>query len=156
MVNEQDKKINTSSTKDKNIGDLRKILFKQLNTIKKISLLENYLNDYDKKDGKSILRKVNEIIYDSAEEFDWELFFQTVNALYDDFLIRLTNLHPQLDKRDILICCLTKLEFNNTEIALLIKSNQNIIQKRKTVIRELTGMKKQESFAKQLDIITLV
>jgi len=136
-----------------NNNKLRNILLKQLDVFKKISLLEHFLKEDEKENGRKILKKVNEIMYNSENSFDWEIFYQPVNALHENFLIRLTNSYPELDKEDIIICCLSKIGFNNTEIALLVNSNQNIIQKRKTVIREKTGMKKQENFVKQLDCV---
>jgi hypothetical protein len=39
------------------------------------------------------------------------------------------------------------------EISLLIKTTQNAVQKRKSVIRQKTAMKEQENFIKQLDQI---
>jgi len=141
-----DKKDNENSNK------LRKVLFDQLNIFKKISLLEFYLQDEEKEKGKEILKKVNKIIH-SSNQNDMKSFYQFVNNLYDDFLIRLKNLYSNLNDEDILICCLSKAGLNNTEIALLTKSTPNIIPKKKTAIREKTGMKKQEDFLKQLDEI---
>ncbi len=155
MVNKKgDEDYNSTGNENNDINDkLRNILFKQLDTFKKISLLERYLGDEEIRKGKKILEKVNEIIHNSKDTFDWEIFYSSVNALYDNFLIRLTDLFPALDKEDILICCLSKIGLDNTEIALLTKSNQNIIQKKKSAIRQKTGMEKQESFVKQLDEI---
>ena len=137
-------------------NELREILFKQLNTLKKISLLESYLRDEEKEKGKEVLKKVNEIIYDSNNQFNWEIFYQPVNTLYDDFLTHLRCLYPALTEEEILICCLSKIGFDNNEIALLTKSNVNIVLKRKSVIRQKTGMKKQENFLRQLDEIVKI
>jgi hypothetical protein len=159
MVEKREKDNHDSITMPKNNDDsdnkkLRDTLFKQLDIFKKISLLEAYLRDEEKEKGKEILKKVNDIIYDSNDQFDWELFYQPVNTLYDNFLLRLKNLYPALDEDEILICCLSKIGLNNTEIALLTKkSNQNIIQKKKTVIRQKIGMTKQDNFTKQLNEI---
>jgi DNA-binding NarL/FixJ family response regulator len=75
------------------------------------------------------------------------------NALYDNYLDRLKNLFPELSETELLICCLSKIGLNNMEISLLIKTTQNAVQKRKSVIRQKTGMKEQENFIKQLDQI---
>lgn len=132
---------------------LRIALVEQLDIIKKVSLLEGFLSDGDdtKLSGKVVLQKVNKIIYKSTEELDWSAFFQSVNALYDDFLIRLAQAYPSLTEDEILICCLLKIGLSNEEIRLLLKSTPNIVQKKKSSIREKTGMKKQEHFVKQLD-----
>lgn len=132
---------------------LRSALIEQLDITTKVSLLEGFLNDGDdtKVSGKAVLQKVNKIIYKSTEKFNWNAFFQSVNALYDDFLIRLAQAYPALTEDEILICCLLKIGLSNEEIRLLLKSTPNIVQKKKSVIREKTGMKKQEHFVKQLD-----
>lgn len=130
---------------------LRKILFQQLDTLKKITLLESYLREEEKEKGREMLKKVNNIIYGHDNYFDWNVFYQPVNALYDDYLNKLQKMYPGLKDAEILICCLSKAGLDNTEISLLVKSTPNAIQKKKSVIRKKTGMKEQESFIKQLD-----
>ncbi len=152
MVVEKDRAIGENNNDEKN-KVLRRTLFKQLDILKKISLLEGYLDKEEKKVGKTILKKVNGIIYESNNKFDWSIFYQSVNALYDDFLLRLASSYPDLTEDEILICCLSKIGLSNEEINLLLKSTTNVIQKRKSSIREKTGMRKQEHFIKQLDDI---
>lgn len=133
-------------------NELRRTLIKQLDIVKKISLMENYLKNEEKVNGKEVLRKVNEIIY-GQEEYNWSVFYEMANALYDNYLERLSNLFPDLSETELLICCLSKIGMNNMEISLLIKTSPNAIQKRKSVIRQKTNMKEQESFVRQLDQI---
>jgi len=145
MISKRKKEENDANKK------LRDALYEQLDIIKKVSLLEGFLGDDTKLPGNVILRKVNKIIYKSNENFDWNTIFQSVNALYEDYLIRLKNTFPSLTEDEILVCCLLKIGFNNEEISLLLKSGTNFAQKKKTSIRKKTGMKKQEHFMKQLD-----
>jgi tetratricopeptide (TPR) repeat protein len=133
-------------------NELRKALFKQLDIVKKISLIESYLKSEEKINGKEVLRKVNEIIY-GQEDYNWSVFNEMANALYDNCLDRLKNLFPELTETELLICCLSKIGLNNMEISLLLKTTQNAVQKRKSVIRQKTDMKEQENFIKQLDHI---
>lgn len=133
-------------------NELRKTLIKQLDIVKKISLIESYLKGEEKIKGKEVLKKVNEIIY-GQEDYNWSVFKEMANALYDNYLDRLHNLFPELSEIELLICCLSKIGLNNMEISLLIKTTQNAVQKRKSVIRQKTGMKEQENFIKQLDQI---
>lgn len=133
-------------------NELRKTLIKQLDIVKKISLIESYLKSDEKIKGREVLRKVNEIIY-GQEEFNWSVFYEMANALHDNYLERLSNLFPVLSETELLICCLSKIGLNNMEISLLIKTTQNAVQKRKSVIRQKTDMKEQENFIKQLDQI---
>ncbi|MBL7965425.1 MAG: tetratricopeptide repeat protein [Prolixibacteraceae bacterium] len=133
-------------------NELRKTLIKQLDIVKKISLIESYLKGEEKVKGKEVLKKVNEIIY-GQDDFNWSVFNEMANALHDNYLERLHNLFPDLSETELLICCLSKIGLNNMEISLLIKTTQNAVQKRKSVIRQKTAMKEQESFIKQLDQI---
>ena len=133
-------------------NELRKTLIKQLDIVKKISLIESYLKGDEKIKGKEVLKKVNEIIY-GQEDYNWSVFNEMANALYDNYLERLRNLFPDLSETELLICCLSKIGLNNMEISLLIKTTQNAVQKRKSVIRQKTAMKEQENFIKQLDQI---
>ncbi len=150
IVTKRDKKEDDNNEVNKK---LRTALIEQQDIIKKVSLLEGFISDGDqiKLSGKVILQKVNKIIYKSTDDLDWSAFFQTVNALYDDFLVKLAHTYPTLTEDEILICCLLKIGLSNEEIRLLLKSTTNIIQKKKSSIREKTGMKKQEHFVKQLD-----
>ncbi len=132
---------------------LRDALYKQMDLMKKVYLLEGFLTDDQKMSGATVLERVNAIIYEPKENFDWRDIFQMVNALYDDYLIRLSKAYPALNEEEILICCLLKVGLNNKEIILLLKSTPNIIQKKKTSIRKKTGMKDQEHFVKQLDTL---
>ena len=141
------------SDMQENNHQLRTILFNHLDIFKKISLLEAYLKEEEKEKGKYILNKVFEIIYDPNQKFDWNIFYQPVNALHNDFLTRLQNRFPALNEEEILVCCLTKIGFSNIEIALLIKSTANRIQKMKSLVREKTDMKVHKSFVKNLDEI---
>lgn len=144
----------TGTNQDAN-SHLRKLVVEQLDIFKNLSLLEAYLKKEERERGKAVLKKVNELIYPSGKDYDWSLFFQSVNALHDNFLVRLKDAYPQLSDDEILVCCLSKIGFNNTEIALLMKSNANIVLKKKFFIRQKTGMQKQENFIKQLDQLNL-
>jgi hypothetical protein len=132
MVNDEDKKNGSASdpAHAEINKQLRAILFKQLDIFKKISLLENYLKNEEKEKGEKILEKVNETMYDSKGTFDWKFFYHPINALYNNYLIRLVDLYPELDEEEILVCCLSKTGFSNTEIALLTGSTPNVVQKK--------------------------
>ena len=152
------KKVETKngSSDDSNIEiniKLRDTLFQQLNIFKEISLMDSQLQEEDRVKGKKILEKVNKILYNSTNSFDWRIFYQSVNTLHDNYLINLKNKFPLLNNEDLLICCLSKLDFNNKEIALLIASNQNIVQKKKSAIKDKIGTESQGNFITLLDEI---
>jgi len=155
MVNKKSKTVNRfSANSNEEINNkLRNTLFQQLDIFKKIPLMEAHLQKEDKKDGEKILEKINLILYNSTNTFDWKIFYQSVNALYSNYLNQLKKLFPKLSEEDILICCLSKSGFNNKEISLLKGSNQNIVQKKKSAIRKKIGMKDHGNFITLLDEI---
>ncbi|GHV56223.1 hypothetical protein FACS1894182_02330 [Bacteroidia bacterium] len=120
--------------------------------VKKISLLEGYLRDEEKEKGKEILRKVNKIIYEK-DSFDWEVLYQAMNALYKGYFDKIKIVFSQLSELEYKICCLTKSGLSNTEIAIILKSNVNIIQIRKTSIRKKLDVPEYGDIVKFMDTV---
>ncbi|GHV22777.1 hypothetical protein FACS189428_5330 [Clostridia bacterium] len=127
-------------------------LVQQFNVVKKISLLDGYLKEEDKEKGKEVLKKVNKIIYEK-DNFDWDVLFQVMNKLYKGYFDRLQTAFPNLSELEYKICYLTKAVLNNTEIAILLKSNVNIIQIKKTAIRKKLGIPEHGDIAGFMDTI---
>jgi len=125
-------------------------LVKEFNVVKKISLLEGYLVGAEK--GKDILKKVNKIIYEK-DSFDWAVLYQAMNKLYKGYLDKIKTTFPDLSELEYKICCLTKSGLNNTEIAIILQSNVNIIQIRKTAIRQKLNITKHGDITKFMDEI---
>ena len=123
-------------------------MIKEFDVVKKISLLEGYLIETEK--GKDILKKVNKIIYEK-DSFDWEVLYQVMNKLYKGYLDKITTTFPDLSELEYKICCLTKSGLNNTEIAIILKTNVNIIQIRKTAIRKKLKILKHGDITKFMD-----
>ncbi|MCG6191591.1 helix-turn-helix transcriptional regulator, partial [Maribellus maritimus] len=48
---------------------------------------------------------------------------------------------PQLDESEFRICCLIYVEFNNTEIAIILSYSVNTVQAKKSVIRKKLHIK---------------
>ncbi|GHT02261.1 hypothetical protein FACS189440_09510 [Bacteroidia bacterium] len=120
-------------------NSIHPFLVRQFDIVKKVSLLEGYLKEEDKEKGKEILKKVNKIIYEK-DSFDWNVLYQAMNKLHKGYLDKIQEAFPNLSELEYKICCLTKSGLNNTEIAILLKSNVNIIQIRKTAIRKKLGI----------------
>ncbi|MDR1526408.1 MAG: hypothetical protein LBS46_01910 [Dysgonamonadaceae bacterium] len=139
MVNDADSAIHAFMTK-------------QFDIVKKISLLEGYLREEEKEKGKEILKKVNKIIYEK-DIFDWGVFYQAMNELYKGYFDKIKAAFPQLSELEYKICCLTKSGLNNTEIAIILKSNVNIIQIRKTTIRKNLAIPEYGDIAKFMDTL---
>jgi Tfp pilus assembly protein PilF len=120
-------------------NEIHPFLVRQFDIVKKVSLLDGYLMKEEKEKGKEILKKVNKIIYEQ-DNFDWEVLYMTMNKLHKGYFDRIKELFPELSELEYRICCLTKSDLNNTEIAIILQSNVNIIQIRKTAIRKKLGI----------------
>jgi ATP/maltotriose-dependent transcriptional regulator MalT len=136
-----------TNKKDNAIHDF---IVKEFNVAKKISLLEGYLVGGEK--GKDVLKKVNKILYEK-DNLDWTVLYQVMNKLYQGYLDKFKTKFPDLSELEYKICCLTKSGFNNTEIAIILKSNTNIIQIRKTTIRQKLNITKHGDITKFIDEI---
>jgi tetratricopeptide (TPR) repeat protein len=131
-------------------NSIHPFLVRQFDIVKKVSLLEGYLKGEDKEKGKEVLKKVNKIIYEK-DSFDWDVLYRTMNQLHKGYFDKIYEAFPNLSELEYKICCLTKSGLNNTEIAILLKSNVNIIQIRKTAIRKKLGIPEHGDIAGFMD-----
>jgi DNA-binding CsgD family transcriptional regulator len=136
---------------NKKENSLRNILLQHFDILKKTALLEGYLKEDDKKKGKHLIQKFNEIVY-GRENLDWDLLYKTLNNINDGFFDRLRNEYPQLDESEFRICCLSYIEFSNTEIAIILNYSINTIQVKRSSIRKKLGIKAFENIHNYLHI----
>lgn len=117
----------------------RNVLIQHMDIIKKAALLEGYLNEDERKKGQSLLRKFNEVVY-GQKKLDWELLYQTLNKLSAGYFGRFKEQFPLLEESEFRICCLLHVDFNNTEIAIILNYSINTIQAKKSLIRKKLGI----------------
>lgn len=118
----------------------RSVLIRHFDIIKKAALLEGYLKEDERKKGQRLLRKFNEVVY-GQKKLDWEVLYQTLNKLSNGFFKQFKEQFTQLDKSEFRICCLLYVDFNNTEIAIILNYSINTIQAKKSLIRKKLGIK---------------
>ena len=118
----------------------RNILIRHLDILKKAAVLEGYLNEDEKKKGKQLLRKFNEVVY-GEKNLNWSLLYDTLNKLTDYFFVHLRNELSQLDELEFRICCLLAVDFNNTEVAIILNYSINTIHAKRSSIRKKLGIK---------------
>ena len=124
---------------NKKENSFRNILIRHLDILKKTALLEKYLKEDEKKKGKRLLLKFNEVVY-GQKELDWSLLFETLNNASNGFFMQLKNRFPQLDASEFRICCLAYTDFNNTEIALILNYRVSSVEVKKSAIRKKLGI----------------
>lgn len=118
----------------------RNILIRHFDILKKAALLEGYLKEEDRKKGEQLLRKFNQIVY-GQKKLNWELIYKTLNNISDGFFEKFKNEYPQLHESEFQICCLIYIDFDNTEIAILLNYSINTVQAKKSSIRKKLGIK---------------
>lgn len=118
----------------------RNIFIRHFEILKKTALLEGYLKEDEKKKGKQLLLKFNEVVY-GEKKLNWKLLYETLNKLTDNFFIQLRNELPPLDELEFRICCLLAVDFNNTEIAIILNYSINTIHAKRSSIRKKLGIK---------------
>lgn len=121
-------------------NSFRNILIRHFDIIKKTALLEGYLKEDEKKQGKHLLRKFNEVVY-GEKNLDWDLLYETLNRLNNGFFEQIKNRFSNLDQTEFRICCLQCIDLNNTEIGLMLNYSTNTIRAKKSVIRKKLGVK---------------
>jgi DNA-binding CsgD family transcriptional regulator len=99
---------------------------------KSVFLLEYELNLSYKKDDKTI--KFIEKLYKALDVHEkWESVYRIYGNLFDN----IRNRYPEaLTDTEFKICCLTCINFNNTEIAIVLDLKDNTIAHTKSKIRQ--------------------
>ncbi|WP_321348719.1 tetratricopeptide repeat protein [uncultured Draconibacterium sp.] len=113
----------------------RNVLIRHFDILKKAALLEGYLKEDEKRTGKNLLRKFNDVVY-GQKELDWNIIYDALNTTSNGFLAQLKNRFPQLDDSEFRVCCLIFVDFSNTEIALVLNYRLNTVEVKKSTIRK--------------------
>jgi tetratricopeptide (TPR) repeat protein len=121
-------------------GSFRDVLIRHFDILKKTALLEGYLKAEERKTGKLLLQKFNEVVY-GEKNLNWDILYQTLNKLSNGYFEQLRNRLPQLDVSEFRICCLIFVDFNNTEIAIVLNYSVNTVQAKRSSIRRKLGLK---------------
>ena len=66
----------------------------------------------------------------------WEEVKETMNLLFDNYIVRLSTLVPSLTESDLQICCFIKLGIANPGIADLLGIESASVSKRKLRLKE--------------------
>ena len=90
-------------------------------------------------EGNALLRALRQSPKYLKTQKERDAIIEAVNALYEDFAVRLSQRYPALTEEDLLICCLIKLRLNNQSIALLFGISPASVTKRKQRIKERMG-----------------
>ena len=105
---------------------------------KKIALLkQNKLEKYNKLLNE--LEKLNVTENNELLNMDWEKFYQHIDIAFDNFYSNLIEKYPDLNDKEVQLCCMLKAGFKTDEIAALWLQSVYSVHKYKTNVRKKIG-----------------
>jgi len=143
-LKEADRKIYQMQEMARNFNEkensYRSILIRHFEILKKAALLEGYLKKVDKGNDKYLLQKFNEVVY-GEKSLNWDVLYQKLNELGNGIFDRIKTDYPQLNDSEFRVCCLAYVDFDNTEIALILNYRVSTVEVKKSSIRKKLGVK---------------
>lgn len=133
-----------NQTLQENIGQYSSSLNAQSEELKKLNKLteENqWLHDREKMLSKQLVRntKILNDLITSPKYIDiiqWRNIEEAINSIFDNFTERLLNELPFLTEYEVHLCCLIKLNMNNTNIAIALGISPASVSKQKYRLKE--------------------
>jgi tetratricopeptide (TPR) repeat protein len=114
-------------------------LLRQFNILHKVALINQSINEDDRKKGERLIKKINQIVYEQ-DQLDWDYLYQVMNQLKDGFYDQIRHRYPQLSETEFRICCLSCEKFDDSDIAVLLNTTHHMIQKKRSSIRKKLGV----------------
>lgn len=96
---------------------------------------EAFLSDYIIQNTK-VLSNLKGRTNPIEDVYEWEEIKKAINFIFDNYTIRLSNLVPTLTDGDLNMCCLIKLHFSNSSMAILMDLSPMSIAKKKMRLKE--------------------
>lgn len=133
-----------NETLQKNIDKHSSTLNEKSNELKRLEVLakenqrlrdrETYLSSLLIKDIKVIKNLKDK--KGPIDVLQWEEIKKSINLLFDNYTIRLSQVIPSMTESDLQICCLIKLRFSNPDIANILNISPTSVSKRKFRLKE--------------------
>lgn len=135
---------------DQTILTMRSISIRYFEILKEVPFVKQRTPEHIWGNTDEMLKKVNQIIY-NGDIFNWEVFYEAANIVYDNYFEKVKYKFPQLDNKDIMIYSLTYLKMRNNEIEELLGIGGSTVSNRKTEIRKKLGMGNLQNIPKFID-----
>jgi DNA-binding CsgD family transcriptional regulator len=120
-------------------NSVHKILVHHFNILKKVALINKNISDDDQKNGDRLIRQFNRIVYEQ-DALDWDKLYQTINKIQDNLYDRVREKYPTLEEMEFRLCYLSGEDFDDNEIAVIMKIAPHKIRKIRSNIRKKIGI----------------
>lgn len=124
---------------DKRENTFRSYLLQHFQVLKKATSLEIYVKEGVNRKDEFWLKKINEIIY-GKNTMDWNVLYDVMNELHNNFFTNLKKHYPQLNDTEFRIICLTYAKFSSEEIAIILGISLNTVNTKRSAIRKKLGI----------------
>ncbi|MCD8395155.1 MAG: LuxR C-terminal-related transcriptional regulator [Bacteroidales bacterium] len=120
----------------------------------RLSKIQESANQSPQMLGRHI-SKLQQIIQENiSHDDDWRNFTRHFDVVYENFLKRLTELHPNLTTSDQRICAYLKMGLSSKEIAPLINISYRSVEMTRYRLRKKMGLAREISLTDYLDHLT--
>lgn len=111
------------------------------NILKKAAELEYFVTETGNKQGRMLVKRMNEVVY-LKSEIDWDILYLTINAYHNNFLDKIQAKYPDLDLLDFQLCCLIYSKFSASQISVILGLSINTIHMKTSNLRKKLGVVK--------------
>jgi tetratricopeptide (TPR) repeat protein len=118
---------------------VREILVHHLNILKKVALIDKDISEEDRKKGERFIKKINKIVYEQ-DALDWNKLYQAINKIQNNLYDRVREKYPQLNVAEFRLCFLSVGDFDDHEIAVIMKTSSHMVRKMRSAIRKKIGV----------------
>ena len=118
--------------------------------MKKAAELEYFVTETGNKQGKMLVKRMNEIVY-LKSEIDWNILYSTINSFHNNFLDKIQTRFPDLDPQDFQLCCLIYSKFSGSQISAILGLSINTIHVKTSNLRKKLGIVKYGNIIDFLD-----
>ncbi len=101
-----------------------------------------YLQTTDPKKTSLVIKNYQELFNSKLDKhLEWDELYSLINELYNGFVDRLKRKYPDLDEKELQICCLVYAEFKNDEIAFFTGYAKTSLRTIKSGLKEKLNLK---------------
>ncbi len=123
---------------------LRSFLMDKLDIARKLAQMNAVANE----SIQAFMNRYNNVF--GQNPLDWEHIYPVINDLYDGFVDRLREEHPELEGKDLQLCCFVRAGFRADETAVLLGITQNGVRVKQSRLVKKMGFDNAESFISYL------
>ena len=122
-------------------AELRISLFRRSPVNQRLKRLST--KDTQPQDISGVIRAIHQ---HPLTESEWADIISEINHYFDNFTVRLLSAFPTLTKGEIRLCCLMKIETDNTDISSFFQIDSRSVTRKKNRLKQKLKLKEKGQF----------